>query len=235
MSKLTLIQNNDGLEFHIDEETNIAYASVRATARMCGKPQSTIQSYVDRAFGGERGSDLLKAEIQTTSGVQGASLLTAEQVFEAALKYSPELAKKMGACGANVFMLGLAGYEVQAAIPATPKTPLELAKEQVRLHEALELQAMQIKLLEEDNLRQSEAIDELFEYSSIIRIAKFNNVGEKSFAWHKLKAASMAIDEEIKKVPCPRFGTKNLYSHNAWRVAYPWAKLPETTTLVIQN
>ena len=45
-------------------------------------------------------------------------------------------------------------------VSIAPKTPLELAKEQVKLHEALELAAMQIKLLEEDNERQAEADDE---------------------------------------------------------------------------
>ena len=34
MSKLTLIQNDDGLEFHIDEETNIAYASIEVYSKI---------------------------------------------------------------------------------------------------------------------------------------------------------------------------------------------------------
>jgi phage anti-repressor protein len=115
----------------------------------------------------------------------------------------------------------------------TPKTALELAREQVKLLEQLELQSEQIKLLEADNLRQSEAIDELFEYSSIIRVAKFNGCDEKAFSWHKLKAASKALSLEVKQVPCPRFETKNLYSHTAWRFVYPEYRLPETTTLIV--
>lgn len=113
MSKLTLIENAIGLEFHIDEEANIAYASIRAVARMVGKDASTISRWI-----GVASIDVLQAEIQTPGGVQGVALLNAEQVFEAALKWSPELAKKMGACGANVFMLGAAGYEVRSSIPA---------------------------------------------------------------------------------------------------------------------
>jgi hypothetical protein len=31
-----------------------------------------------------------------------------------------------------------------------------------------------------------------------------------------------------------KFSEKNLYSHDAWRVAYPGIPLPETTTLVVQ-
>ena len=40
---------------------------------------------------------------------------------------------------------------------------------------------------------------------------------------------------EIKKVPDARYMTKNLYSHDVWRVAYPHISLPETTTLVIRQ
>lgn len=91
------------------------------------------------------------------------------------------------------------------------------------------------KLLKEENHYLAEAVDELFDYSSIIRIAKFNNVSETLFDWHRLKAVSQTMGVEIKKVPCPRFVTKNLYSHDVWRVAYPGYKLPETTTLTISN
>jgi phage anti-repressor protein len=91
------------------------------------------------------------------------------------------------------------------------------------------------KLLKEENQYLSEAVDELFNYSSIIRIAKFNNVNEKLFDWHRLKAVSQTMGVEIKKVPCPRFVSKNLYSHDVWRVAYPGYNLPETTTLTISN
>jgi phage anti-repressor protein len=118
---------------------------------------------------------------------------------------------------------------------AKPKTALELAKEQVKLLEQIELQEALIASLEEDNERQAEVIDELFDYSSIIRIAKYNGVPETNFSWRKLKVASQKLDKEIKQVPCPRFVTKNLYSHDAWRIAYPGISLPETTTLVIKH
>jgi DNA-damage-inducible protein D len=116
-----------------------------------------------------------------------------------------------------------------------PKTALELAKEQVALLERLELQQQIIEDQEKDLLRQAEVIDELFDYSSIIRIAKYNNVHENSFSWRMLKAVSIKMDLEIKKVPSPRFGYQLLYPHDAWRFAYPNVKLPETTTLVINS
>ncbi|MGL6340190.1 MAG: hypothetical protein ACRC80_13760 [Waterburya sp.] len=116
-----------------------------------------------------------------------------------------------------------------------PKTALELAKEQVKILEALELAQAQITLLEEDNQRQSEIIDELFDYSSIIRIAKYNNVSETNFNWRVLKAQSQLMLREVKIAPCPRYVTKNLYSHDVWRYCYPNFKIPETTTLVLHT
>ena len=87
--------------------------------------------------------------------------------------------------------------------------------------------------LELENYQLSEAVDELFNYSSIIRVAKFNNCSEKNFNWRKLKAVSQQLNLEIKKVPCPRFEYKLLYSHDVWRYAYPNVMLPETTTLKV--
>jgi hypothetical protein len=121
------------------------------------------------------------------------------------------------------------------SVSIAPKTPLELAKEQVRLHEQLELQAAQIAILEQETERQAEIIDELFDYSSIVRIAIYNQINEKAFNWRQLKAASLVKGVEIKQAPCPRFVTKNLYHHDVWRLAYPGIALPETTTLVLAN
>ena len=121
----------------------------------------------------------------------------------------------------------------QPGQPQLPQTYLEALKALVAAEEQRELLEAEKALLEETNHALAEAVDELFDYSSIIRIAKFNGISEKSFKWHRLKAASNKLGLEIKKVPCPRFGEKNLYSHDAWRLAYPGVSLPETTTLVV--
>jgi prophage antirepressor-like protein len=116
-----------------------------------------------------------------------------------------------------------------------PKTYSQALLEAARLAEENERLEAQNILLEQQNEQLSEAVDELFNYSSIVRVAKFNGISETQFKWHKLKAVSTQMGLEIKKVPCPRFVEKNLYSHDAWRVAYPGIPLPETTTLVIQS
>lgn len=119
-----------------------------------------------------------------------------------------------------------------------PQTYVEALKALVQAEEekealALEnsMQAAQIEELEEDVDRLSELADELFNYSSIIRIAKLNNVNEKTYNWRKLKAASKVKGVEVKHSPCQRFGIKNLYHTDAWKAAYPEAKLPETSGL----
>jgi phage regulator Rha-like protein len=124
---------------------------------------------------------------------------------------------------------------LQTATVSTPGSYKEALKALVAEIEAKEQLEAENALLEQENHQLSEALDELFDYSSIIRIAKFNLVSESNFSWHRLKAVSIQMNLEIKKVPCPRFVTKNLYSHDVWRVAYPTMRLPETTTLVIKR
>jgi hypothetical protein len=119
--------------------------------------------------------------------------------------------------------------------PKAPQTYLEALKALVAVEEQKELLRLQNEQLVEEVEQLSEAVDELFSYSSIIRIAKLNCVPETRFVWRKLKAATVAMGLEVKQVPCPRFVTKNLYPHEAWRYCYPDAKLPETTTLTIAS
>lgn len=120
----------------------------------------------------------------------------------------------------------------QPHLPQTFSQALYLA---AKLQEEKELIEAEKQLLEEEIYDLSEALDELFDYFSIIRIAIFNKVSEKQFSWRKLKSASVVLKKEIKKAPCPRFGTKNLYSHDAWRLAYPGVALPEATTLAVKR
>jgi hypothetical protein len=230
MADLSLTKfEHDGLELYIDEATGLAYAHRAAIKRMFGieSDDRTLR----RRLEGVAKDKVKMAEIQTVTGLKTVALYPSEAVFKMAIEFAPDIAEKMGACGANVYLCGLAGYQI--TIAAKPKTALELAKEQVKLLEQIELQQTQIKLLESDNERQAEAIDELWNYSSILRVAKYNGCSEKAFEWRKLVTASKVLQVEVKKVPCPRFETKNLYSHDAWRLAYPGYRLPETTTLRI--
>jgi hypothetical protein len=129
--------DQDGFELFVDENTGFAYASISATARMIGRNESTI-----RAFITSRKLELLEAEVPTSTGLKTSQLLTAEQVFKAAVKYNSDLAEKMGTAGANVCLCGMAGYQV-AVIPQSVK-PLS----------AIELHVQQAQLLLEVDRRQ---------------------------------------------------------------------------------
>lgn len=154
------------------------------------------------------------------------------------MKDNPELSLAMGEAGATIYLHQLAGYKVSSnaiapATPALPQTYVEALKALVQAEEEKErltlensLQIAQIDELEEDVDRLSGITDELFDYSSIVRIAKLNGVNEKIYNWRKLKAASKIKGVEVKHAPCQRFGIKNLYHADAWKAAYPDAKLP---------
>lgn len=124
---------------------------------------------------------------------------------------------------------------LQIATITTPGSYKEALKALVAEIEAKEQLEAENALLEEENHLLSDALDELFDYSSIVRVAKFNKVHESNFSWRPLKAMSVKMGVEIKQVPDARYVTKNLYSHDVWRVVYPGFLLPETTTLVINH
>ena len=232
MSILTNFErfDKDGIELIIDTATGESFASVKGYARMSGKDVSTIS----RRLKGVASESQKTTEILTGGGLQGVALIPESIIVQWLPKDNPTLASQIMRLGVRVFMHKLAEFEVSTTA-IKPKTALELAKEQVKLLEQIELQQQIIDNQEKDLLRQSEAIDELFDYSSIIRIAKFNNVPESIFKWQTLKAASQKMNLEVKKVPCPRFEYKCLYSHDVWRFCYPSIKLPETTTLTISR
>ena len=235
---LTRFETKDGVELVINE-VGESFATVRGYARMSGRDASTISRRLKGV-----GSDRIKeAEIITPGGIQGVALISEDIITDWIVEYNPLLAKAMLKAGVRVFLHTAAGYQLTSSAiapvtPALPQTYVEALKALVQAEEekealALEnsMQAAQIDELEEDVDRLSELADELFNYSSIIRIAKLNNVNEKVYNWRKLKAASNVKGVEVKQSPCQRYGVKNIYSHDAWKAAYPEAKLPETSGL----
>jgi hypothetical protein len=234
MTSLTRFESSDSIELVIDIETGEAFATQAGYARMSGLSKQAISK---RCLKGVNQNELKTAEILTPGGLQGVRLIPAKQAFQWLIKDNPELAFKMGEVGATVYLHQLAGFKISSSAieekPKTPQTYLEALKALVKSEEEKELLRIENEQLAEEVEQLAEAVDELFDYSSIIRIAKFNNVCETNFNWRKLKNVSIAKKLEIKKVPCPRYQTKNLYHHDAWRYAYPEMKLPETSTLTI--
>jgi hypothetical protein len=174
-------------------------------------------------------------------GFQGGVLVKLLTRFAKSNRVKPEtrihcleLLEKTATIGAQAFIDKMAGV-IQPAQPQVPTDFLSALKALVQSEEQKLLLQATNEQLERENHVLSEAVDDLFEYSSVVRIAKFNNCSENVFKWRSLKAASEITKREIKKVPCPRFGEKNLYHHDAWRYVYPDMKLPETTTLTIRS
>jgi hypothetical protein len=92
MSKLSLTRfDQDGLELFIDENTGRAFASIRATARMCGVQPSTISRWVQ----GVAEIKVKEAEIQAASGNQRATLIPGEILLKVLLAKNPPMAKKL--------------------------------------------------------------------------------------------------------------------------------------------
>lgn len=175
-------------------------------------------------------NSLTSEVVYSEEGVNGGTWGHPSLAINLARWISPEFAVW---CDGHIFNLMSTGST--AIAHQIPKTYSQALLEAAKLAEENERLEAQNILLEQQNECLSEAVDELFNYSSIVRIAKFNGISETRFKWYRLKAVSVKMGLEIKKVPCPRFVEKNLYSHDAWRVAYPGIALPETITLVIQS
>ena len=75
--------------------------------------------------------------------------------------------------------------------------------------------------LELENINLTTVVDDLTDWSSIIRIAKHNGVSEKVFKWRLLKAKSLELGYAIKQVPSARYDYQNLYHLNSFRACYP--------------
>jgi len=241
MTNLSLLPDDIRSEFSVNDQGQ-AFASRRAIARLAGVSHVSIGNLLDKIA---VNLDLPESiEILGGQDFGGVNLIpdtVASRIIEYyafdAKRYCTEQAKRVykafGAIGFRSWVQTELGW--QYSQPKLPQTYAEALLEAGRL--ALEVEKLEAEktLLEQENGELSKNLDELFDYSSIVRIAKFNQISEKIFNWRLLKALSLKMGLEIKKVPCPRFETKSLYSHDVWRVAYPEMKLPETTTLVINR
>jgi|688.fasta_scaffold288518_2 hypothetical protein len=241
MTNLSLLPDDIRSEFSVNDQGQ-AFASRRAIARLAGVSHVSIGNLLDKIA---VNLDLPESiEILGGQDFEGVNLIpdtVASRIIEYyafdAKRYCTEQAKRVykafGAIGFRSWVQTELGW--QYSQPKLPQTYAEALLEAGRL--ALEVEKLEAEktLLEQENGELSKNLDELFDYSSIVRIAKFNQISEKIFNWRLLKALSLKMGLEIKKVPCPRFETKSLYSHDVWRVAYPEMKLPETTTLVINR
>ena len=163
----------------------------------------------------ERNLDFTTNELKTPSGGRPSEII--HLTIDAAKQFALLAQTTKGKEIRKYFIYAEQQWRKQLS---TPQTYIEALK-------ALVIAEEEKERLTTENNKLKETVDELFSYSSIIRIAKYNKVSEKSFNWRTLKPATLRLGLTIKVAPCPRFGTKNLYPHQAWQECYPGIKLPE--------
>ena len=149
---LTTFKTESGIELVINTDTHEAYATQSGYSRMSGVAMNTLSNRLDRGYKGIHRGSLQMAELQTPGGLQGVHLLPADVVFDWLFDDNRDLAKAMGACGANVYLHGLAGYQVH--LTEAPKTSADML---IMFAEQFKKQELEIEALKAIAVKQEES------------------------------------------------------------------------------
>lgn len=122
--------DNDGLELVINQNTGESFTTQAGYARMSGLSKQAISK---RVLQGVNQNEVKTAEILTSGGLQGVNLIPASLAFKWLMKDNPELAFKMGECGATVYFHQLAGYKVESNLKEVQ--PIQLPPQDIRIHQ----------------------------------------------------------------------------------------------------
>lgn len=249
-----------GEEIEVNAQ-GIGKASVRGTARLAGVSHPALTKAFEPGNLGNSKLSVFLTEWGIEPGNQ--ALFSSEGIGDIACslivkyyatyagRYCNKQAQKMdmamSAGGVRSWMQKLKGWkpehqhqlpqtylEALKALVASEEEKARLQQQKQKLQDENERLAIMNEDLEQEVEILAEEVDELFSHSSIIRIAKYNQVDEKQFKWRLLKAEAKKLGLEVKKVPCPRYQTKNLYPHQVWQNVYPDAALPESTTITVR-
>lgn len=183
-------------------------------------------------------------KIQTPGGVQSITVLEEAGIYQLIFSSKLDSAKKFQQWVfkdilPSIQKTGTFGFDVPKTYGEALAEAAQFALEKEKLEKEQRLLKAELKIVEEANEQLTVIADEVYNFSSIIRIAKFNNVHESAFTWRRLKAGSQELGYEIKKAPCPRYGSKNLYHNDVWAYCYPDINLPPSTwdvkTLTVAN
>jgi hypothetical protein len=155
MNNLTRYETEDGIELVIDQQTGEAYATQAGYARMSGLSQQAINKRTQQTYN----QDQLKfAELQTPQGLRTHNLIPAKTVFKWLIKDNPDLAEKMGECGATVYLHQMAGFKV-ASTPVQQPAPIPLPPADIRVSNlAIAIQTFNIDI---NNPRYKQGLQDL--------------------------------------------------------------------------
>lgn len=224
MNSLTRFETESGIELVINTDTGEVFATISGYARMSGRDKSTISRRMETVAGETKKT----AEIQTTQGLRTVALIPASLVFEWAMKDKPELAKKMGACGATVYLHQLAGFKVKSVEKS--KSTADMLIEFAIAYKEHETRLAALEKEKEEMKHELEAVSMEAE-ANTHELARFRNghgywfsiagwcnkMGiKKPLGWMNAqgrKASALCRSRNIAPVPIadPRFGTVGTY------------------------
>jgi len=85
--------------------------------------------------------------------------------------------------------------------------------------------ATTLKKEQEQRKELQAQLDVSKEWFSIKRVALHNGITFRDISWRKLKAASLSVGREVKKIFDANYGEVNAYHEDAWEIAYPELEL----------
>jgi len=207
-------------DFTVNTATGEAFISQRKAGELLGVAKTTLQNYlVSDHPNFNRISGLTPEILQTTT-------MHFAMDFSKPTAEAKELLRKLSTAGAKAFIYHEAGYTIQA-VPMQPKSPIELAKENVAQAQAmLELIENQEKLKLEVAIQQ-QVIDEKLivtnenpNYKTVSTVRKLDPDGVYDGNLLTRKRIELGLPHSQLYAP-DGYPTVNTYHIDVWNIAYP--------------
>jgi hypothetical protein len=162
MTSLTRFENA-GIELVIDNSGECFYPGFKALARVCSiglesEIQATqVKRLIEKAIQGVTESTPFEAEILTTGGLQGVTLIPRKLGSKVIKKYNPDLYDEMADAGHLIFLHQLAGYKVKTELAKPQQESKNQFKDAIDLAASYLLEAgIDNKLIAGVKLNQAE-------------------------------------------------------------------------------
>jgi hypothetical protein len=138
VQKRNLVQHKTDLMpegLYIDTLTGEVFATKNGLAKILNKPRTSLFRFLDSE--GSPVFEVLEAEINTATGLQGGSLFDENAILELAKRFNPDLLLQCAKAGLRVYLHGLAGFKVISTATLDRESMLvkqiEMQEELIRL------------------------------------------------------------------------------------------------------